>query len=178
MFAQYADGTAMNLGEQCFEPGETPTAAEQITPAMVLRAFERIPVPASRISIQPPGGKTLINLDTIFSTEADGFTETVTLLGRRVEFEIRPSSFQWVNGDGTEQVTDWAGKRWSRGTPMSEFITHEYVEAEKVVTRVDTTWSAQYRIGGGPWRDVGGTVTIEGQPFDLAVVSASPHLVG
>ena len=44
--------------------------------------------------------------------------------------------------------------------------------------RVDTTYAAQFRVNGGPWRDVDGTVTIPGSPTRLQVVTASPVLVG
>jgi hypothetical protein len=178
VWAHHSGGSSENLGSQCFEPDEAPVAPErQVTQAMVLRAFQRIPVPASRVEIQPPGGKTLVNLETIFSTEAAEFTRTIGLLGHRVDLEISPSRFEWVTGDGASFATDWAGRAWEKGVPMGEFITHNYDDADDVTTRVDTTWSAQYRVDGGDWQDVGGTVTIEGEPFDLAVLSAAPHLV-
>ena len=136
-------------------------------------------MPASEVAIQPPGGETLVNLDTIFSTQADSFSRTIGLLGHRVELDITPSEFRWVNGDGTVQVTDWAGKPWRKGTPLHEFITHRYEQADQAVQpRVDTTWTARYRVDGGPWQDVGGTVSITGEPFDLTVLSAAPHLSG
>lgn len=179
VFAHHPDGTTEALGSQCFQPSEAPAAAARITAADVLRAFRRIPVPASEVSIQPPGGETLVNLDTIFSTEADSFTRTIGLLGHRVELDITPAEFRWVNGDGTVQVTDWAGKPWVKGTPLHEFITHRYEEAAQAVqARVDTTWTARYRVNGGAWQDVGGTVTITGEPVDLTVLSAEPHLSG
>lgn len=43
---------------------------------------------------------------------------------------------------------------------------------------VATTYAAQFRVGGGPWRDVAGTVTIPGTPEGLRVVTARPVLVG
>jgi hypothetical protein len=179
VWAHLPDGTTNNLGEQCFEPDEAPPAApqRQVTQALVLRAFQRIPVPASEVSIQPPGGETLVNLETIFSTEAAEFTRTIGLLGHRVDLEIWPSRFEWVTGDGSDFATDWAGRPWQKGVPMTEYITHNYADAADVTTRVDTTWTARYRVDGGDWQDVGGTVTIEGEPFELAVLSAAPHLV-
>jgi hypothetical protein len=179
VWAHMSSGATNNLGEQCFEPDEAPAQAPmpQVTQALVLRAFQRIPVPASEVSIQPPGGKTLVNLETIFSTEAAEFTRTIGLLGHRVDLEIWPSRFEWVTGDGTTFATDWQGRAWEKGVPMSEYITHDYADAADVQTRVDTTWTARYRVDGGSWQDVGGTVTIEGEPFDLAVLSAAPHLV-
>ena len=179
VFAHHPNGTTEALGSQCFQPSEAPAAAATITAGDVLRALRRIPVPSSEVSIQPPGGETLVNLDTIFSTEADSFTRTIGLLGHRVELDITPSEFRWVNGDGTVQVTDWAGKPWVQGTPLHEFITHRYEDAAQTVQpRVDTTWTARYRVNGGAWQDVGGTVTITGEPFDLTVLSAEPHLSG
>ena len=178
VWAIYSDGRApVNLGEQCFEPDEAP-AARRVTAADVLRAFEQVPVPASELSIQPPGGETLVNLETIFSTEAERFSRTIGLLGHRVDLEIWPSSFEWVTGDGTSFATDWEGKPWAKGAPLNEFITHLYEDAADVTTRVDTTWSARYRVDGGAWADVPGTVTIEGEPVVLEVLSAAPHLVG
>ncbi len=179
VWAHHPDGTTERLGPQCFMPSEAPVAAAALTADDVLRAFRRIPVPASEVAIQPPGGETLVNLDTIFSTQADSFSRTIGLLGHRVELDITPAEFRWVNGDGTVQVTDWAGKPWRKGTPLHEFITHRYERADSgVQPRVDTTWTARYRVDGGPWQDVGGTVTITGEPFDLTVLSAAPHLSG
>ena len=178
LVAHLPDGSIASQGQVCVDPGDEPVQ-QQVTQAAVLRAFQRIPVPASEVVIQPPGGETLVNLDTIFSTQAEGFTRTIGLLGHRVDLDITPAEFRWVNGDGTVQVTDWAGKPWAKGTPLGEFITHRYDDADKSVQpRVDTTWTAQYRVDGGAWQDVGGTVTISGDPFDLAVLSAEPHLAG
>ncbi len=153
-------------------------ARPQVTPALVLRAFERVPLPESELVVQPPGGQTLVGLDTIFSTEAERFTETVTLLGRSVELDISPTSYRWSHGDSSEQTTDWPGQAWSRGGSASRYVTHVYDDRMRIATSVDTTWSARYRIGGGAWQEVPGTVTIEGDPAPLRVRSASPHLVG
>jgi len=144
----------------------------------VLRAFERVPLPESRVVVQPPGGQTLVGLDTIFSTGAEGFTESVTLLGRSVELDIAPTSYRWSHGDSTEQTTDWPGARWTHNGSAGGYITHVYDDTARLATSVDTTWSARYRVGDGPWQEVPGTVTIEGDAAPLRVRSASPHLVG
>lgn len=178
VWAHYLDESTVALGSRCFEPAEAPVVV-QVTAADVLRAFRRVPVPASEVVVQPPGGETLVNLDTVFSTRAESFSRTVGLLGHRVELEISPSEFVWVNGDGTSQVSDWAGRPWREGVALGELITHRYERAQDALEpRVDTTWSARYRVDGGRWRDVGGTVTITGEPYDLAVLSAAPHLSG
>lgn len=176
--ALHPGGWSEPIGQRCFQPSEVPAAAT-VTADAVLRAFRRIPVPASEVTIQPPGGKTLVNLDTVFSTEAEGFTRTIGLLGHRVDLDITPSEFRWVAGDGTVRVTDWAGRPWREGASLADLITHRYEDVVNGLRpRVDTTWSARYRVDGGPWRDVPGTVTITGASYDLAVLSASPALTG
>ena len=57
-------------------------------------------------------------------------------------------------------------------------MTHRYLEKGKVAPSVDTTYTATYRVNGGPWRDVPGSVTIPGAPVDLQVLTATPTLVG
>lgn len=177
--AHLPDGSTRWDGPQCFESGEEPPTAQDVTPGDVLEAFRRIPVPESEVTVQPPGGETLVHLETVFSTEAEGFTRTVGLLGRRVDLDIWASEFRWVQGDGTTQVTDWAGRPWRAGTDLAELITHRYDDAQRGLdVRVDTTWSARYRVDGGPWRDVPGTVVVEGEAFDLTVLAAEPKLAG
>jgi hypothetical protein len=166
-------GGAHNLGP-C-----TPSSGPTITPAIVLRALRRIALPASDLVVQPPGGKTLVNFDTIFSTNARPFSRTVTLLGREVDIEIRPARFTWVHGDSTSQTTSNPGRAYQRGVPMDSYVTHRYVDADVIVhPRVDTIYSARFRVDGGSWEDVVGRVTISGSPSALRVVEARPALVG
>ncbi len=154
-------------------------APDLITQSIVLRALRRVELPASRLVVQPPGGKTLVNFDTLFRTEAAPFTRTVRLLGHRVDLEITPASFAWSHGDGTRQVTSDPGRAFRRGVAMSEYVSHRYEDAYVTMRpKVDTTYSARFRVDGGPWRDVNGTVTIPGNSVALRVVEARPTLVG
>jgi hypothetical protein len=180
LWAAHPGGKLEERGTQCLEPAQTEQLAPpQVTPGMVLAAFRRVPLPDSQLTIAPPGGKTLVGLDTILSTEAEPFTEVLTLLGQRVELAIEPAQFTWVHGDGTSQTTDEPGVPYTEGRPMSDYVAHRYAAvAEQLALRVDTTWSARFRVNGGPWQDVGDTVTIEGPPVGLEVVEAEPNLVG
>jgi hypothetical protein len=150
-----------------------PAMAPALTPGLVARAFRRLDLPASELIVQPPNGRTLVNFDTNFYTEQPGFERTVTLLGRRVDLRIWPSQFRWVFGDGSEFPST------SAGAPYPDLlITHNYLQRGEVSPRVDTTYSARFRVDGGAWRDVDGTVTIPGEPVQLDVVTARPVLVG
>ena len=163
------DAPAFNLGWCELQED----AVQQLTPGLVLRAFRRLPLPPAKLVIQPPNGRTLVNFETNFYTEQDEFTRTVTLLGRRVELRIWPASFGWRFGDGESDRSTSPGAAY----PDLE-ITHKYVQTGRVAPSVDTTYAAQFRVDGGPWRDVAGTVTIPGSPQTLRVVEARPVLVG
>ncbi len=152
---------------------QVPVAQPAITNALVLRALRRVDLPASELSVQPGDGRTLVNFDTNFFTEQGEFTRAVRLLGRRVELRIWPSRFVWRFGDGAVLGSE------SAGSPYPDLmITHDYREAGGVRPQVDTTYAARFRVDGGAWRDVAGTVTIPGASVPLRVVTASPVLVG
>ncbi|MBD8870565.1 hypothetical protein [Nocardioides donggukensis] len=160
------------------DPTAAPPAPPQVTEPIVRRALRRIPLPGSSIVVQPPGGRTLVNFDTLFRTEAAPLQRTVRLLGRRVDLEIWASSFTWRHGDGTQQVSTSPGRAFAEGVSMDEYVSHRYADAQVTVRpAVDTTYSARFRVDGGPWQDVVGTVTIAGEPVELSVVEGRPTLV-
>ncbi len=148
-------------------------APPQVTDAMVLAAFRRVPVPELR-SVSQPEDTTLVNFETIFHAEAEPFTETVTILGQRVRLEIAPSEFRWEHGDGTTATTTSAGAPYPRHD-----VVHRYADAHRTVRhRVVVTWSAQWSLNGGPLRPVTGTVTTTGPTTSLRVAEAVPALSG
>lgn len=163
------------VGIRCIEPGEA-APVEVLTPGRILEAFRRIPVPASPIGVNPVGGRTLVNFDTIFHTEAQPFTETVRLLGRSVTFDITPSEFTWNTGEGTFTTSD-PGRAYKPSLPMSAYVTHRYLRAGKVQLGLQTTWTARWRVGNGRWAPVDGTVTTTSPGVPLQVVTARPQLV-
>lgn len=57
-------------------------------------------------------------------------------------------------------------------------VIHDYLRAASVSPQVNTTCAAEFRVDGGAWCDVPGTVTIAGDAVDLQVLTARPELVG
>jgi hypothetical protein len=167
--------TAISQGHDPFTfcdlpPGAIPTV---ITPGIVAAAFGQIPLPGSVLEVQPPNGRTLVNFDTNFYTDTTAFDRTMTLLSQRIDFHIVPSAFGWHFGDGESTTTD------EPGSPYPKLdVTHTYLTKGPVAPSVDTTYTATYRVNGGPWRDVPGSVTIAGAPVQLEVLTATPVLVG
>lgn len=148
-------------------------SAPAITPDLVSRAFQRIPLPRLR-TIAQPGTKTLVNFDTIFHVEAEPLQREVTLLGQRVELDIAPSSFTWRWGDGTSETTV------SPGAPYpSKAVVHRYLDAGVIArATVAVTWTARWRVSGGTWAAVPGAVRTTGPAAALRVVEAVPNLAG
>jgi hypothetical protein len=76
-------GEAIEIGERCYYDGE------QITAEMVAKEFAKETPPSVELIVQPPGGRTLVNFDTVYSTQAEAYVKPVRLLGETVEFDGR-----------------------------------------------------------------------------------------
>jgi hypothetical protein len=152
---------------------DEPASSRGPTAGDILNALKRVPLPASVLVIQPPGGATLVNFDTNFFTTAKPFERTVTLLGHQVHFKIRPRSFTWHYGDGEDETTTKPGAAY----PALD-VTHRYLKKDTVTPSVDTIWEADYQLDGGAWAPVNGTVTKTGAAQQLTIKSATPILVG
>ncbi len=88
--------------------------------------MKKLDWPTAELVIQPPDGKTLVNLTTNFlTTTTEPTSQTITLLGRQVEIEANPVDYTWHFGDGATLRT---GRTPERRTPDLR-ITHVYVEA-------------------------------------------------
>jgi hypothetical protein len=166
---------AMELGLDPFEtcwPSDEEDSLE-VTPELVAAAMKFVPLPPSVLQVQPSNGRTLVNFDTNFFAEAQPFDTALTLLGQRVDLHIVPTEFGWRFGDGESVATA------EPGAPYPDLdVTHRYLKKGKVAPSVDTTYTAEFRVNGGGWEDVPGSVTIAGAPVDLEVLTATPTLVG
>lgn len=162
-------------------PADTAAAPPRVTPAMVLTAFEEVPLPESQIRIQPTEGETIVNNPTNLATEAEAFEETVSFFGGRITvvLHITPSTFTWQHGDGSTQTTDWPGRLVEKfTTDTSGLVVHEYTKrAKDMPVSVDTTWSATWSLNGNDMGEVPGTVTIDGDSTPLDALEAPPVLV-
>jgi hypothetical protein len=117
----------------------------------------------------------LVNLPTNFFTTTTGpATHTVSLLGQSIEIEAKPINYLWHYGDGASHEGADPGAAYP-----DLRITHTYIEADVTVRpSVDVTYQGRYRVGDGPWTDIPETLTVDGTPVSLQVLSATPRLVG
>jgi len=145
----------------------------EITPAMVLNAFRRIPLPEAKTYAQP-AHTTLVNLDTVLHTDTTDLDRTVRILGQTVRLHIHPATYVWHHGDGTSQTTHGPGEPYPAKT-----IIHRYPRAHSTADlRVTITWTATYSVNGGQGSAVPGTVTTTGPTTTLNVAEAVPALSG
>lgn len=160
--------TGLTFCQQYAEP-----ATPVLTVGLIRNAFAELELPAGTLVIQPPDGLTLVNFDTNFyTTSTQPIARTVTLLGRRVTLEATPSTYRWTFGDGESLTTSDPGAAYP-----DLRVTHNYLHKDTYRPSLATTYTGRYRVGGGPWRQIPGTVTINGPSRPLRAIEAEPKLV-
>jgi hypothetical protein len=184
--------SCLQLGVAC-PPGQTPLQAlyrrdspgaewvlvEQAGCAVDLAAavgqeFARLPLAGSTITIQPPGGNTLVNLDTIVFTDGATQNLTATVLGTPVTIRAYPIRYSWDFGDAKEPlVTTDLGHPYPDQT-----LTRPYDKAGTYTITLTTTWRGEYRTTGTTdWLPVTGTATTVTTAPPLTAHEAHSHLV-
>ncbi|WP_262852924.1 hypothetical protein [Mumia quercus] len=144
----------------------------EVTPGHVLREVRRLPLPRATVAIQP-SGRTLVNLDTVFSTTAPQFDETVTILGQQVRIVAKPTRYTWDFADGTTKTTATPGRPY----PAMD-VTHRYTKADRTHRpRVDVTFTISYSVDGGPTQSLEQTITTRGPAATLVTREATAVLV-
>ena len=161
-------------GTVCLDT-DTAEHFDVITPGRVFKAMKTLDWPTAELVIQPPDGRTLVNLKTNFlTTTTEPTTRTVSLLGHSVDIEATPVGYTWHFGDGAEQSGSDPGAAYP-----DLRITHVYEKAGVTVTpSVDVTYHGRFRVDDGAWTDIPEELTVAGAPVDLQVLTATPHLVG
>ena len=164
-----------NVGTACLSAGEA-DAVDDPPPirVLVLEAFKRLDWQPSDLVVQPPGGKTLVNLKTNFYTSNTDVTDIpMHLVQSNVVVSARPVAYRWHFGDGTTVTTT------SPGAPYPDLdVSHVYEQTSEVVVSVDTQYGdASFTVDGGPPEAIPSTIWVVGAPVDLQVVEALPQLV-
>jgi len=160
------------------------TSRVQVTPMLVRQEIEKL-VPRPAIGVAPPGGKTLVNVQTVLwvDTPADRGLGTVTLLGTyRVALRVHVQQVAWAFGDGATTVADGPGLPYRKGEHCTTVTCpghfgHVYARTGTMRINSQVTWSGQYSVNGGAWQDVAGTVAGPSATTQVAVLQARGVLV-
>ncbi len=172
LYGVYRNGTREGIA--CLTAFEAAEVDQPPIRTLVIEAFERLSWPASTMVVQPPNGKTLVNLETNFYTSNSNVASIpVDLLGANVVVSARPIAYRWNFGDGTSTVTETPGAPYP-----SLDVSHVYDQADMVAVSVDTQYGdASFTVNGGPPEAIPSTIWVAGATQDLEVVEAVPQLV-
>ncbi len=158
------------LNPQAAQVAQVPTVAQ--VAALVQGDFQRFVVVKGETVIDPPE-RTLVNVDTIFSTPTNApvTLDPITLLGRRVVITIKPETYTWHFGDGTTRTTTTPGR------PRVKDVAHVYRRAAAVSPYVVISWSGTFTVDGSEALTVQGRATTTGPGTPLRVLTAQSELV-
>ncbi|TFD76603.1 hypothetical protein [Cryobacterium psychrophilum] len=119
-----------------------------------------------------PNGLALVGLAANFVGAASVHVVSGTLLGSTAEVRFTPVAFHWDFGDGGGRTSGSGGASWEDlGVPeFSDTDTsHIYDVRGDFVAGVTVEYSAEYRVGGGAWTAVSGTLSVAANPLPVAV---------
>jgi len=167
------------IGTTCYPPA---SIQPQVTLTMIRNAFHLTPWAKPVVDTKPAGNATLVNLKTYYRVvwSTDGFQpgevntiDPATMLGHRVEIRPRAQSYSYDFGDG-----QFSGPTLSEGGiyPTGD-VVHRYPKAGQYVVSVTTTWSADFRVDGGPWTPIPDAVVVPGPDTSVTVKAARGVLV-
>lgn len=157
-------------GSRCQAPPE-PSVAE-------VRAFLEQILPKGEVVISPPNGRTLVNWETLFYSPTGDFDRDGLTLGAfRVDVRANAVRYNWNFGDGEKLSTPKQGAEYPK--PGSRDVVHKYQRpAADLRVTLSVTYRAEYRINGGPWRDIPGDIPTAAAPGEpLEVVDGLPIIV-
>lgn len=171
----------VEVGSTCFPelvPGKTTLGMEQI-----LAAFHDTKFALPQLVIQPKGDVTLVNLATFYELrwpqagfqpgEVDA-VDPARMLGYRVDIRPGLKSVVYHFGDGTS-----FGPTSSMGGPYpTGDVVKTYTRSGTFQVYAEAVYTGQFRVAGGPWLDIPGTVRILGTAVALQVKTATSRLYG
>ena len=141
--------------------------------ALVLDEWTSLAPTPTPLNLQPNTGWVYATVPTIAFTDDTPLIHQATLLGVPVRIRATPSQFTWSWGDGSE--TDTA----DAGSPYPDYsVSHTYLHFEgEVEVALQTTWSGDYSVNGGPWIGIDGTLTTQSGPVTVEVHDPQSRLV-
>ncbi|MGB3762733.1 MAG: hypothetical protein WA966_05865 [Ornithinimicrobium sp.] len=120
-----------------------------------------------------------MNLPTYFELKwpEEGFEpreiDTTTLVGREVRIRPVLQSATYSFGDGDSHgPTQSLGGPWPDGD-----VIHTYLEKESVQPSISATYGGEVSVDGGDWTDINASVTVDGPPQPLEVLTSRNRLV-
>jgi hypothetical protein len=136
----------------------------RITPLMVWEQARRL-ISAAPIGLAPRES-TLVNIQTIMwvDTAAARMLPSVVLLGQPVSIHIAIDHVGWAFGDGRADIGEGPGKPYDPqvdSCPTKQcpgYFGHVYTTRGQMTITATVTWRASFRVGGGVFTPIPGTI--------------------
>jgi hypothetical protein len=150
-------------------------------PGVVVHVSDLANFPAAVPSVSmEPEGWALKGLPANFVAGASVHERSGMLLGFMADVRFSPARFRWDFGDGGHAETSGGGASWA-ALRVPEFsatpTSHVFTATGRRAVTVSVVYTAQFRIGSGPWRAVEGTLTLGAAPLTVVVAEVSTVLV-
>jgi hypothetical protein len=158
-----------------FLPPGTPGGPATGTGAQVVTAVDVARfLPALGALHAEPDGWAVVGVPANFWAEVTAVTVDGTLLGGPAQVRFTPRLYRWTYGDGTARATASPGSSWSalgQEELTATSTSHVYRARATRQAEVEVVYSAEYRVGAGPWLPVVGAVTGTTPPRSMLVVT-------
>jgi hypothetical protein len=127
-----------------------------------------------------PNGWTVVGLSTNFYSDAGSHVVDGTLLGTPASVRFTPRTWTWTFGDGAELTASTPGASWAAlGVPEFEptATSHVYAAAATATIQLTVGFGAEYRVAGGGWTPIAGTLPVPAPPMTMTASGAKTVLV-
>ncbi|MFH5823904.1 hypothetical protein [Georgenia sp. AZ-5] len=166
---RYCDGDFTPVDEFSLTPapGEVGEGDLAQPVLLTLADLRELPIAPGGLNIQPDQGWVLINVDTIFWTEAAEQTFDTVVLGTPVQVRVAPVDYAWDFGDGAAPL-----RTTDPGAPYPDHtVAHAYTRSsDRTRVTLTTRWAGEFQVAGsGVWQPVEGlaTTTEVSAPFEV-----------
>lgn len=141
---------------------------------VTVQDFQRLPLPAGRSVVEPPGDYVLIRMPTnVYATSTEPVVLNTTVLGQPVEVRATPVAWSWDFGDGAViGPSDDPGAASPRLTH-----THEYQARGTYRIVMTTHYRGEFRVPGGQWQPVVGRAQVAGAPKTVTALAGRARLL-
>lgn len=136
--------------------------------------------PAPGIQRMEPDGWVVVGLPANIYSIVDTQIVPGELLGQSADVRFTPVAWRWNYGDGTSATLPTKGATWS-ALGLREFdatpTSHIYRQAGEYTIRLSIVYRAEYRIAGGPFIPIAGTLALPANELHITASGAKTVLV-
>ncbi len=136
--------------------------------------------PAPGIQRMEPDGWVVVGLPANIYSLVDRQLVPGTLLGMAADVRFTPVAWRWSYGDGATATLPTKGATWA-ALGLREFdatpTSHVYQTAGSYTIRLDIVYRAEYRLDGGAFTPIAGTLALPANELHITASGAKTVLV-